>query len=135
MTGRSRLAVATLVLLAVLGGVVLVAFAGNACATDTAAQPCPDAAANRAVVVSLAAATAGLAVAPFALLAEFGVRRRIVYRGAWGRAARRGLLAAAVIAALAGLRLGGALSVPAALFAVTLAVIVEWHAVRRFDLP
>ena len=87
------------------------------------------------VVVGLAAATAGVAVTPFALLAEFAVRRRIIYRGAWGRAARRGLLVAATVAAIAGLRLGGALSVPVALFVVSLAVAVEWVALRRFDLP
>jgi len=135
VTGRGRLAIVALVLLAVLGVVSLVAFAGNACPAETAALPCPDAAANRAVVVLLAAATTALAVIPFALLAEFAVRRRIVYRGAWGRATRRGLLVAAVIAALAGLRLGGALSVAAAFFVVTLSAIVEWFAVRRFDLP
>jgi hypothetical protein len=135
MTGRGRLAVAALVLLSILSGVVLVAFAGNACAVDTIARPCPDVAFNRAVVVTLAAATAALAVVPFALLAEFALRRRIVYRGAWGRATRRGLLVAAALAALAGLRLGGTLSVPAALFVITLAAVVEWFAVRRFDLP
>ena len=135
MTGRARLAVVALVLLAVLGAVVLVAYAGNVCPAETEAQPCPDAAANRVMVVLLAASTAALAVIPFALLAEFAVRRRIVYRGAWGRATRRGLLVAAAIAALAGLRLGGALAVPAALFVVTLAAVMEWFAVRRFDLP
>ncbi|MEX0710215.1 MAG: hypothetical protein WD116_03320 [Chloroflexota bacterium] len=135
MTGRGRLAVAALVLLSILGGLVLVAFAGNACSVDTAARPCPSVAFNRAVVVTLAAATAALAVVPFALLAEFALRRRIVYRGAWGRATRRGLLVAAALAALAGLRLGGTLSVPAALFVITLAAVVEWFAVRRFDLP
>jgi len=135
VTGRGRLAVAALVLLALLGVVVLLVFAGNACPADTAAQPCPDAAVNRAVVVILAAGTAAAAVIPFALLAEFAVRRRIVYRGAWARATRRGLLVAAGIAALAGLRLGGALSVPAALFVVTLGAVVEWFAVRRFDVP
>ena len=127
--------VAALVLLAVLAGVVLVAFAGHACSSDTPASPCPDAGANRAVVVLLAAAATGLIVTPFALLAEFGVRRRILYRGAWTRAARRGVLASATIAALAGLRLGGALSVPVGLFVVTLAAALEWLAVRRFDLP
>ncbi|MEO8639188.1 MAG: hypothetical protein ABI458_04640 [Chloroflexota bacterium] len=135
MTSRSRIAVAALVLLAVLGGVVLVAFAGNACAGDLPGQPCPNAGANRAVVVALAATTAGLAVMPFALLAEFAVRRRIIYRGAWGRAIRRGVLVGAVIAAIAGLRLGGALSVPVALFAISLAAATEWIALRRFDLP
>ena len=129
------MAVAALVLLAVLAAVVLVSFAGRACPADTASTACPDAAANRFVVVALAAATAGLAVAPFALLAEFAVRRRIIYRGAWVRAARRGVLVAATIAALAGLRLGGALSVPVALFVLSLAAVVEWFAVRRFDLP
>jgi hypothetical protein len=128
-------AVAVLVLLAVLGGVVLVAIAGNACPSDVPGRPCPNAVANRAMVVALAAATAGLAVMPFALLAEFAVRRRIIYRGAWGRAARRGLLVAAALAAVAGLRLGGALSVPVALFVISLAAAVEWFAVRRFDPP
>lgn len=133
MTGRTRVVVAALVLLAVLGGVVLVAVAGNACPGDAPGRPCPAAVANRVVVVAIAAATAGLAVAPFALLAEFAVRRRILYRGAWGRAARRGLLVAAAIAAAAGLRLGGALSVPVALFVLSLAAAVEWLAIRRFD--
>ena len=135
MTGRTRAAVAALVLLALLCGVVLVAFAGNSCSTDGPATPCPTAGVNRIVVVALAAATVGLAVVPFALLAEFAVRRRIVFRGAWGRAARRGLLAAAAVAAMAGLRLGGALSVPVALFVVSLVVATEWFAIRRFDLP
>jgi hypothetical protein len=135
MTGRSRVVVAGLVLLAVLGAVVLIAFAGNSCAADLPGRPCPAAGTNRGVVVALAALTAGLAVTPFALLAEFAVRRRIIYRGAWGRAARRGVLVAAVIAAIAGLRLGGALSVPAALFVVSLAAALEWVALRRFDLP
>lgn len=134
MTGRTRLAVAALVLLALLAAVVLIAFAGNACPADTPSSPCPEAGFNRAVVVTLAAALAGLAVTPFALLGEFAVRRRILYRGAWARAARRGTVVAVTIAALAGLRLGGALSMPIGLFVVSLAVAVEWLAVRRFDL-
>lgn len=129
------MAIAALVLLAVLAAVVSVAFAGNACPSDTPASPCPNAGANRVVVVVLAAATAGLAVVPFALLAEFAVRRRIVFRGAWGRATRRGLLISAAIAAMAGLRLGGALSVPVAIFLISLAAAVEWFATRRFDMP
>jgi hypothetical protein len=135
LTGRGRAAVAGLVLLAVLAAVVLVSFAGHACPADSPGTPCPAAGVNRAVVVTLTAAAGGLAVTPFALLAEFAVRRRILYRGAWARAARRGLLVAAAIAALAGLRLGGALSVPVALFILTLAAAVEWLAVRRFDSP
>jgi ABC-type Mn2+/Zn2+ transport system permease subunit len=76
-------------------------------------------------VVALAAATVALLVTPFAFLGEFVVRRRIIYRGAWWRAARRGLLSALLLAALAGLRLGGALTVPAAIFVAILAVLVE----------
>ncbi len=87
------------------------------------------------MVVTLAAATVGLTVIPFALLAEFAVRRRILYRGAWRRATRRGVLVALAIAAIAGLRLGGALSVPVTLFVLSLAAAVEWFALRRFDLP
>ena len=129
------MAVAALVLLALLSVVILVAFAGHACPTDAPDRPCPGAGANRVVVVALAALSGGLLVVPFALLAEFGARRRILYRGAWGRAARRGTLIAAAIAALAGLRLGGALSVPAALFVGSLVAAVEWLAIRRFDAP
>jgi hypothetical protein len=135
VTGRTRAAAAALVLVAVLAGVVLVAFAGNSCPSDTPTTPCPNAGANRTVVVVLAALTVLWAVVPFALLAEFALRRRIVFRGAWGRATRRGLLAAAAVATMAGLRLGGALSVPVALFVVSLAVALEWFAIRRFDLP
>jgi hypothetical protein len=135
MTARSRIAVAALVLVALLAGVVLLAFVGNACAGDLPGRPCPDAGANRAVVVALAAITAGVAVMPFAFLAEFAVRRRIIYRGTWGRAIRRGLLVGAAIAAIAGLRLGGALSVPVALFVISLAVATVWIALRGFDLP
>lgn len=135
MTGRTGAVVAALVLLALLCGVVLIAFAGGSCSTDAPAAPCPNAGINRIVVVVLAAATIGLAVTPFALLAEFAVRRRIVFRGAWGRATRRGLLAAAAVAAMAGLRLGGALSVAVALFVISLVVATEWFAIRRFDMP
>ena len=133
MTPRTRVAVAALFLLAILGVVILIAFAGNVCPTDSPDRPCAGAGTNRVVVVALAAASAGLLVVPFALLAEFGARRRILYRGAWARAARRGALVAAAIAALAGLRLGGAISVPAAIFVISLVVVVEWLAIRRFD--
>jgi hypothetical protein len=135
VNARQRLLVIVLVLgaLACAGGLVL--FAMNACPAAGANRPCPGATFNRIVVMGLAALGTLLLVAPFAFLAEFVVRRRIVYRGAWGRAARRGLLLAAVVAALAGLRLGGALTVPVALFAITLAGIVEWFALHRFDAP
>lgn len=133
--GRHRLAVIGLVLLAILGLVVLAATASRLCPTEVPGQPCPGAAANRVIVVGLAAVSAGIMVVPFAFLGEVTARRRIVYRGAWWRAVRRGALVAAAIAALAGLRLGGALTVPIGLFVVALAAAVEWFAVRYVDLP
>ena len=45
--------------------------------------------------------------------------------------ARRGALTGLVIAVLAGLRLGGALSVPVAIFVIILAGVVEWLVARR----
>jgi hypothetical protein len=133
--GRHRLAVIALVLLAVLGVVVLVATASRLCPDDLPGQACPGAAANRLVVITLAALTAGLLVVPFAFLGEVMARRRIVYRGAWWRAVRRGALVAAALAAIAGLRLGGALTIPIALFVVALAAGLEWFAMRYVDLP
>jgi hypothetical protein len=135
LSGRHRVLVVGLVLLALLDVAALVAFAANACPVATSGSPCPGAATNRIIVVALAALGIALFVTPFAFLAEFVVRRRIVYRGAWGRAIRRGVLAGAAVAALAGLRLGGALTVPVGIFVVLLAVLVEWLAVRRFDQP
>ena len=131
MNGRHRAVVVGLILAGVLGAVVLVAFAASNCPVETALQPCPDAPRNVVLVVILAAATAALVVTPFAFLGEVLAQRRIVYRGAWGRAARRGTLAGLVVAALAGLRLGGALSVPIGIFIVVLAGVVEWLAARR----
>jgi hypothetical protein len=131
MTGQHRVAVIGLILAAVLVAIILVAFAGSSCPVETEAQPCPDAARNVVLVIVLAAAALGLLVTPFAFLGEVLARRRIVYRGAWGRAARRGSLVAVVVAALGGLRLGGALSVPIGIFVVVLAGIVEWLAARR----
>jgi hypothetical protein len=125
VSGSQRVAVAALVLGSILAVVVLLAFAARACPVELPGQPCPTAGRNAAIVVALAAAAVGLLVTPFAFLGEFLVRRRIVYRGAWWRAGRRGLLAAAVLAALAGLRLGGALTPPVAIFAVLLALIAE----------
>jgi hypothetical protein len=131
VSGRHRITVALLLLSAVLAVVLLVGIAGRVCPVDSPAQPCPDVARNRAMVVSLASVSAALIVAPFAFLGEVMARRRIVYRGAWLRAARRGVLVGLVVAILAGLRLGGALSVPVAIFVVILAGVVEWLFARR----
>lgn len=131
MSGRHRTIVAGLILLGVLAAIVLVAFASGACPVETELQPCPQAPRNLVIAVGLAATSAALLVTPFAFLGEVISRRRIVYRGAWARAARRGALVGLVLAALAGLRLGGALSVPIAIFVVILAAVVEWFAARR----
>ena len=130
MSGRHRAIVAALFLLGILALVLLVAFAGSACPVETEQQPCPDATRNLVVGIGLAAAAVGLLVTPFAFLGEFVARRRIVYRGAWVRAARRGLLVALVVAILAGLRLAGALNVPTAIFVLILAGVAEWFAAR-----
>lgn len=122
---------ATLILSGLLVGLIMVAVAGSTCPVETEAQPCPAAERNRAIVVALTSASAGLLVAPFAFLGEVMARRRIVYRGAWSRAARRGILVGLAIAALAGLRLGGVLSVPIAIFVIILAAVLEWFVARR----
>ncbi|HKO33511.1 MAG TPA: hypothetical protein VJY85_07185 [Candidatus Limnocylindria bacterium] len=135
MSRRTRLAVAALALLAVLVTAVLFVFASIACPTDTAEQPCPGAGTNRVVVIGLAALAIGLLVVPFALLSEFVIRGRMLYRGAWGRAIRRGLLAGGAVAVVGGLRLGGALTVPVVIFVLLLVGAIEWLAIRRFDSP
>ena len=135
MSRRTRLAVAALALLAVLVVAILIGFASVACPSDRPDQPCPGAGTNRVLVIGLAALAVGLLVVPFALLSEFVIRGRILYRGAWARAIRRGLLAGGAVAALGGLRLGGALTVPVALFVLLLAGAIEWLAIRRFDSP
>ena len=131
MRGRHRLIVAGLIALGVAAGVGVVAFASVACPVDTEAQPCPNAGRNLVIGVALAASAIGLIVTAFAFLAEVLARRRIVYRGAWRRAARRGVIGAVIVATLAGLRLGGTLSVPVALFVLVVAGAVEWLAMQR----
>lgn len=131
MSGTHRAIVGALILLGMLAAVLLVAFAAITCPVETDAQQCPGAARNLVLGVGLASTAVGLLVAPFAFLGEVMTRRRIVYRGAWGRAGRRGALAGLMAAALAGLRLGGALSVPIALFVLILAGVVEWFFARN----
>lgn len=118
-----------------LSVVLLVVFASRSCPTPMPELPCSSASLHRMVVVVLASTATGLLVAPFAFVAEFAARRRIVYRGAWGRAARRAFLAAFVVAALAGLRLGGALSAPLALFVLVGPVVFDVYITRRELTP
>ena len=125
MTSRQRIAVAVLVLFGIFAAVVLVAIASRACPAPTPFEPCPDAARNRVAIIALASVVLAMFVTPFAFLGEFVARRRIVYRGAWWRAARRGALAGLVLAALGALRLGAALTVPIAIFTIILAVLAE----------
>jgi hypothetical protein len=122
---RERTAVVALVGASLLVGGLLLLFAATACPVDTPDQPCPEYARNRAVVVTLAALTGALIVTPFAFLAEFVLRRRIVYRGAWWRAAQRGALAGLTEAVLAALRLGEVISVPVVIFVIVLVVLVD----------
>ena len=131
MSGRHRVTVLALILAAVLAIMLLVVFAANACPVETPSQPCPGAPRNIVLVIGLAATAGVLTVTPFAFLGEVLARNRIVYRGAWSRAVRRGVLTGLVIAALAGLRLAGVLSVPIAIFIVILAAAAEWLAARR----
>ena len=133
MTRRTRIEVASLLGLALLVGLALAVFASLACPAPSDGEPCSGAGLNRVIVVTLAALAIGLLGAPVGFMAEYAVRRQIVYRGAWGRALRRAALLAVAIAALAGLRLGGALSPVAGLFIVGLLAAVEWMAVRRVD--
>ena len=130
MSGRHRTILAALFLLGILAALALVAFAASACPVETDALPCPDAGRNLVIGVVLAAVALGLIVTPFAFIGEFVARRRIVYRGAWFRAARRGIIAGIVLAVLAGLRLADVLSVATALFVVVVAVAVEWLLAR-----
>ncbi|HSK94721.1 MAG TPA: hypothetical protein VLA76_11785 [Candidatus Angelobacter sp.] len=131
MSGSTRLAVAALLLLGVVGVGLLLAFASVACPAETEAQPGPDATRNLAVGIGLAATSAALLVTPFAFLGEVVARRRIVYRGAWWRAGRRGAIVGLVLAALAGLRLADALNVPVVLFTILLGGVTEWFLARR----
>ena len=131
MSGRHRTIVAALFLLGVLALVLLVAFAGIACPVETEQQPCPDATRNLVIGIGLARDGAGRCWSRRSRSSASSWRaRRIVYRGAWARAARRGLLVGLVVAILAGLRLGGALNVPTALFVLILAGVAEWFAAR-----
>ena len=131
MKGRDLAAAAALLVAALATMLLLVAFASRACPAPSAELDCPAAALNRTVVVGLSAVVAGLVVAPFAFIGEFAARRRIVYRGSWRRAGRRAALAGLVVVALAGLRLGGALNAPLALFVLLAPIVADAYLTRQ----
>lgn len=135
MTTRDRVLVAVLLLGGLLAAVAVVAAASQLCPGPTPNDPCPDADRNRILVLALAATAVFGLMAGLAFVADYATHQRIVYRGAWGRAARRGILAGLVLAAVAGLRLVDALNVFSALVVIVVAGAAEWLATRRLDAP
>jgi hypothetical protein len=127
VTTRDRVLVAVLLLGGLLAAVAVVAAASQLCPGPTPNDPCPDADRNRILVVTLAATAVFGLMAGLAFVADYATHQRIVYRGAWGRAARRGILA--------GLGLVDALNVFSALVVIVVAGVAEWLATRRLDAP
>ena len=130
MSRGHRADVAALLVAGVLATTLLIVFAARSCPGPSGDDVCPAAAFNRIAVVALTSTSVALLVAPFSFLAEYAARRRIVYRGAWARAARRGFLAGAIVAVLAGLRLGGALSAPLVAAIILLPIAAEAYMTR-----
>jgi hypothetical protein len=130
---EDRIAVAALALAGVAAVIAVVILASQLCPAPTLTDPCPDADRNRLIVVGLAAAAVFCGMTSAAFVGDYLVHDRIAYRGAWARAARRGLLAGLVLAAVAGLRLVDALNLFSAGVVVAVAAAVEWVATRRLD--
>jgi hypothetical protein len=135
VTVRDRVLVAVLLVVGVVTAVAVVALAANLCPGPTPTDPCPDASRNQAIVVGTAALAIAVVMTGLAFVGDYLVRNRIVYRGAWARAARRGLLTGVARAAVAGLRLLDALTVFSAAVVIIVVVAIEWLAVRRLDAP
>jgi hypothetical protein len=75
-----------------------------------------------ALLIGLAA---GLAAVPLAWLVVFGRHRRIAYRGAWIRAARRGAWIGLFVSVVVVLRLMDAFQLPIILFLAAIFVVAE----------
>jgi hypothetical protein len=133
VTARDRVLAAALLLVGVAAGIGVVVLAANLCPGPTADDPCPDADRNRALVVGTAAVAIGALVTGVAFVADYLTHNRIVYRGAWPRAIRRGALTGLALAAIAGLRLVDALNPFSAGVVVAVAIAIEWFAARRLD--
>ena len=112
-----------------------VVLAAYLCPGPTPNDPCPDASRNQAIVVGTAALELALVTTGLAFIGEYLMRNRIVYLGAWSRAARRGGLVGIALAAVAGLRLVDALTIFSAAVVIAVVVAIEWLAVRRLDGP
>lgn len=75
-----------------------------------------------ALLIGLAA---GLAAVPLAWLVVFGRHRRIAYRGAWIRAARRGAWIGLFVSVVVVLRLMDAFQLPIILFLAAIFAVAE----------
>ena len=117
MTGRDRL---TALLLLLLAGASWVAVAWLLLNRSPMGQPLVQLAG--AVLIGTAI---GLTAWPLLWLAGAMRQRGSAYRGDWGRAGRRALIVALTVAVLVMLRGQSTLSLPLALFVITLAMLVE----------
>ena len=134
MNRRDRRLIAILFVGGVVVALGVVFLATQLCPGPTPTDPCPDADRHRLIVIGLAGLVVFLLMTPFAFLIDFAAHRRIAYRGAWARAARRGALVGLALVAVAGLRLVEALNPFSAAVVVGVAVTAEWLAMRRLDV-
>lgn len=133
MSRQDRITVAALGLAAVAAVIGVAVLASQLCPAPTPTDPCPDADRNRLVVVGLATVAVFCGMTSAAFVGDYLVHDRIAYRGAWARAARRGLLTGLVLASVAGLRFADALNLFSAAVVVGVAAAAEWVATRRLD--
>jgi hypothetical protein len=117
MTRRDRLANLALVVLAALAwlGVTWVL---------VSVDPRSDESAGYLGAV-LMGTVAGLTATPMFWLTAFALRRRIAYRGAWTRAARRGTWVGVLVGVFVVMRLTGLFQPPIALFLAALVLVAE----------
>ena len=113
---RDRAAVLTLLGVAAVTWVIL---------TIVLATIPPETLQIRLVVSAALGAAVAVSAIPLVWLAAFGRRGRRSLPGDWLRATRRGVLAGALVALVAALRVTGTTSAPIVVFAVVLAVAVE----------
>lgn len=117
MTQRDRLANLVLVVLAALAwlGVTWVLVTVDPRSDESAGY----------LGAALMGAAGGLTATPLFWLTAFALRRRIAYRGAWARAARRGAWVGILVGVFVVMRLTELFQPPIALFLVALVLVVE----------